>query len=156
MSSDTHRGTIGSRARVRKIGAVVTALVIVLVVVPLVATYGLIRQGEDQSPPTTASEVGLLSKQVTLTEAPNGTKPVERKKPEYQIIGLLPRDALPAVFFPHFDTVEQIEATQSYKDEELVIALSIDNDHRAYSVPYLAGREVVNDTVGGVPVAVTW
>ncbi len=42
------------------------------------------------------------------------------------------------------------------RPEELVLGLSINGDHRAYSLPFLSSHEIVNDTVGGVPVAVTW
>ena len=41
-------------------------------------------------------------------------------------------------------------------DDELVIGVSIDGDHRAYSVPHLSRHEIVNDVVGGRPIAVTW
>ena len=39
---------------------------------------------------------------------------------------------------------------------ERVIGLSIDGDSRAYPLNMLSRHEIVNDTVGGVPVAVTW
>lgn len=37
-----------------------------------------------------------------------------------------------------------------------VIGVSIGGESVAYSVDYLSGREVVNDTVGGKPIVVTW
>jgi hypothetical protein len=37
-----------------------------------------------------------------------------------------------------------------------VLGVSINGESRAYSIPFLSGREVVNDVVGGVPIAVTW
>ncbi|MDA1257370.1 MAG: DUF3179 domain-containing protein, partial [Chloroflexi bacterium] len=36
------------------------------------------------------------------------------------------------------------------------LGVSINGDSRVYSIPFLSGREIVNDTVGGVPIAVTW
>lgn len=39
---------------------------------------------------------------------------------------------------------------------EPVIGLSIKGDNRAYSVYLLNSHEIVNDVVGGQPVAVTW
>ena len=39
---------------------------------------------------------------------------------------------------------------------DVVIALSIDGDSRAYPVRILNHREMVNDVVGGVPVVVSW
>ena len=41
------------------------------------------------------------------------------------------------------------------RDSELVIGVSVGGEHRAYSVPYLCRREIVNDVIGGKPVAVT-
>ncbi len=67
---------------------------------------------------------------------------------QYQV----PRDGIPAIFDPKFTTPEFVEIP----DSELVIGLSIEGDHRAYSVPFLSNHEVVNDVVGGKPVAVTW
>ena len=67
---------------------------------------------------------------------------------------MLPYGAIPAIFDPQFVTGE--EAWEQYGNKELVLGLSINGDHRAYSIPYLSSREIVNDVVGGVPVAVTW
>lgn len=39
---------------------------------------------------------------------------------------------------------------------ETVLGVSINGDHRAYPLNMLSRHEIVNDTVGGVPVAVTW
>ena len=39
---------------------------------------------------------------------------------------------------------------------EFVIGLSIDGESKAYPVNILSRHEIVNDVVGGVPVAVTF
>ena len=72
----------------------------------------------------------------------------------YEITSVLPKDAIPAVFDPDFLPAD--DADRQYRDTDLVIGVSIDGDHRAYHVPYLSGREIVNDVVGGKPIAVTW
>ena len=72
----------------------------------------------------------------------------------YEITSVLPKDAIPAVFEPDFLPAD--DADRQYRDTDLVIGVSIDGDHRAYHVPYLSGREIVNDVVGGKPIAVTW
>jgi hypothetical protein len=71
-----------------------------------------------------------------------------------QIITVLPKDAIPAILDPRFVSGEEAEAQMS--PSERVLGVSINGDHRAYSVPTLSSHEVVNDVVGGVPVAVTW
>lgn len=72
----------------------------------------------------------------------------------YEITSVLPKDAIPAVFDPDFLPAD--DADRQYRDTDLVIGVSIEGDHRAYHVPYLSGREIVNDVVGGKPIAVTW
>ena len=39
---------------------------------------------------------------------------------------------------------------------DLVIGVSVDGEHHAYGVAYLSSHEVVNDVLGGRPIAVTW
>jgi hypothetical protein len=41
-------------------------------------------------------------------------------------------------------------------EHELVIGLEINGEAKAYAIGPLNSREMVNDTVGGVPVLVTW
>ena len=64
------------------------------------------------------------------------------------------RDGIPAVLEPRFLPVE--EANEQMDDDEMVMGLSNNGVHHAYSVPFLSDHEVVNDVVGGRPVAVTW
>lgn len=71
-----------------------------------------------------------------------------------EIVTLLPKDAIPAIDNPNFLTVE--EADQLYDPDELVIGVEFNGDARAYSIPFLSGHEIVNDTVGGTAIAVTW
>jgi hypothetical protein len=37
-----------------------------------------------------------------------------------------------------------------------VIGLEIDGDARAYATAFLSTHEIANETIGGLPVAVTW
>lgn len=74
--------------------------------------------------------------------------------PTYNIVTLLPPDAIPAIDHPTFVTGE--EADKQYQPDELVLGVEINGDARAYSIPFLSGHEIVNDTVGGEPIAVTW
>jgi len=77
-----------------------------------------------------------------------------RPTEEYQIITLLPRDAIPAIDDPVFLTAEEADA--EYTPDELVLGVNIDGDARAYSTGLLSRHEIVNDTVGGRKIAVTW
>ena len=66
----------------------------------------------------------------------------------------LGKDAIPAIVAPEF--LGAGEAQLQYSPDEQVLGLSINGDNRAYSMPMLSRHEIVNDEVGGVPVAVTW
>lgn len=87
------------------------------------------------------------------TPAPTDT-PVPGIDRDLRIVTLLPKDAIPAIFDPEFLTVE--EADEWYDTEEPVLGVEINGEARAYSIPLLSGREIVNDTVGGRKIAVTW
>ena len=73
---------------------------------------------------------------------------------DLQVVTLLPPDAIPAIDNPQFLTVE--EADEFYDADELVMGVSFNGESRAYSAPFLSNHEIVNDTVGGVKIAVTW
>jgi len=66
-----------------------------------------------------------------------------------------PRDGIPAIDKPEFATVAEAEK-MGLADREAVIAVAIGGDVRAYPLRILMWHEIVNDTVGGVPVAVTF
>lgn len=69
------------------------------------------------------------------------------------LVTLLPRDAIPAIDDPQFETAVQ---AQRMTPGERVIALEINGDARAYPINILSSHEIVNDVVGGQPVAITW
>ena len=71
-----------------------------------------------------------------------------------EIVTLLSKDAIPAIFDPTF--VAGAAADRQMRPQDRIIGLSINGDNRAYSIGHLSSHEVVNDTVGGIPVAVTW
>ncbi len=75
---------------------------------------------------------------------------------DYQDIlsGGPPRDGIPSIDAPNF--VEQTAAAVWLADNEPVIALEIDGDARAYPLQVITWHEIVNDTVGDVPVVVTF
>ncbi|UXX82105.1 DUF3179 domain-containing protein [Roseovarius pelagicus] len=65
-----------------------------------------------------------------------------------------PKDGIPAIHDPEFHNVAD---ETRIKPTEPVITLEIaGSSPRAYPVRYLMWHEIVNDTVGGVPVAVTF
>ena len=74
--------------------------------------------------------------------------------PYSEIRSVIPRDNIPSIDSPAF--VSPTEASDWLKDVEPVVFLEIDGDARAYPLQILTWHEIVNDEVGGVPVAVTF
>ena len=67
-----------------------------------------------------------------------------------------PKDGIPSIDRPKFVTVEQMTRAKGLPGTEPVIAIRINGDARAYPLRILMWHEIVNDTVGGVPVTVTY
>jgi hypothetical protein len=66
-----------------------------------------------------------------------------------------PPDGIPSIDNPKFVSVQ--EAGNNFlADSDLVLGLNINGDIRAYPLQILVWHEIVNDKVGGVPVAVTY
>lgn len=64
-----------------------------------------------------------------------------------------PKDGIPSIDDPQF---KPLGAVADLTIQEAVIGLSINGDARAYPIRVLMWHEIVNDRVGGVPVAVTY
>lgn len=64
-----------------------------------------------------------------------------------------PKDGIPSIDSPKFTTIEN---SQFISDSDIVIGLVINGDVRAYPLFILVWHEIVNDTVGEIPVAVTY
>ena len=68
------------------------------------------------------------------------------------VIEVLPKDAIPPVYEPTFEPVE----AYPYEPDDDVIVVEIDGEVRGYPIRYLTYHEIVDDELGGVPIAVTW
>lgn len=64
-----------------------------------------------------------------------------------------PKDGIPSIDVPKFNSVTDIK---ELSNTEPVIGLELNGDARAYPLRVLIWHEIVNDTVGGVPVTVTY
>lgn len=69
------------------------------------------------------------------------------------ISGGPPPDGIPPIDEPTFESAESVDWLQ---DNEPVLALEIEDEWRAYPVQILTWHEIVNDTIAGIPVAVTY
>ncbi len=116
----------------------------IIAVVGLVAagiTIGVILPSlyiDNSSPPSTVS-----------AQNENSIVPLD------QIVsGGPPPDGIPSIDNPKFTSVR--EADKVLGDSELVVGLNINGDIRAYPLQILVWHEIVNDKVGGLPVAITY
>ncbi|MGB0513281.1 MAG: DUF3179 domain-containing protein [Wenzhouxiangellaceae bacterium] len=64
------------------------------------------------------------------------------------------RDCIPAIDSPKYVTADA--ASEFLVDRELIIAIDHNGDKRAWPIRVLDFHEIVNDTIGGDPIAVTW
>ena len=140
---------------------------VLIAVLVVISTVAALACGSDEGDAPTVE----LRVEPTATSAPTDTptsavptevslpteEPVAEMAPErdLDIVTLLPFDGIQSIdspgFFPDLE-----KANMFYKDHELVLGVEIDGDARAYSVPLLSSHEIVNDVVGGEPIAVTW
>ncbi len=116
-----------------------------------VATFFLLAACS--APQTAAPTAVGGSPEPVISEEPE-PMPTVNQDEEYRIVTLLPRDAIPAIDNPRFFSASA--ADDEYAPNEPVIGVVFNDEARAYSIPFLSGHEIVNDTVGGTKIAVTW
>ena len=85
---------------------------------------------------------------VMITDGVRHTIPLEEIRS-----GGPPKDGIPSIDDPMFAGVEDASFVA---DSDIVVGLEIDGQARAYPLSILVWHEIVNDEVGGIPVAVTY
>jgi hypothetical protein len=73
---------------------------------------------------------------------------------DLRIVTVLGKDSILAILDPKF--IDAVSAVAQMDSLERVLGVSINGEHRAYSLNLLSRHEVANDTVGGAPIVVTW
>ncbi len=125
-------------------------------------TMGTIGTGVSSTSPSTSPETETIPP-VIEGELPEGPSALSNPRDEAfpapliplgGIIRVLAPDSIPAVDEPFF--VGAHEADEYLTDDEAVVVLTVKGDARAYPIQILVWHEIVNDTVGGVPVAITY
>ncbi len=148
--------------------ALLTALVLVI------AACGAESETEtspDESPSTSSPPTTGPSDSTPTTAAPDGEIP-RHLQPMAQswetdftntivdldelLVGIPvsdPRDRIPPIDDPSFDTVGD---TEWLEDQEPGVLIEVGDDARFYPLAVLTRHEIVNDEIGGIPVAVTY
>ncbi len=98
--------------------------------------------------------LSLNGETVTITDTSARLTPDSNGTRDLKIVTVLGRDGIPAILEPEFAT--RAGGAAQMDPSERVIGVSINGDHRAYPLNLLSRHEIVNDTVGGRPIAVTW
>ncbi len=68
------------------------------------------------------------------------------------ILTVLPKDAIPAILHPRFVPAPHAQVAP----DTAMIGVVVNGDAHAYAAMLLNMHEIVNDVVGGEPVATTW
>ena len=93
-------------------------------------------------------------------EAPQEKPPIPTVGPRDLVLEgeavriLLPPGAIPAVMEPELLSADEADAT--FQPDEPILGVAIGGEAVAYSLWHLDGHEIVNDVVGGRPIAATW
>ncbi len=137
------------RPPMRRWPPLVTSVVALLVIVA--AFYVVVRVALPAATPPRPDATTSLG---TLADPGTTYDPVTAGEPlPSGFRQLLPRDGILPVYDPQF--IED-SANQAWDDDTLVIGLAIDGEAKAYPVSFLNRREMVVDSIAGIPVLVTW
>ena len=111
-----------------------------------IAILLILLQGDTNSTMEISSQTSEL--QLMETDGVKHLVPLDKIKG-----GGPPKDGIPSIDDPIFASVSQ---SQFMSDSDTVIGLEINGDARAYPLFILVWHEIVNDTVGEIPVSVTY
>jgi len=126
-----------------KIGIVAT-----IVIGMALTASGSVAQGENEQPRNRFEHDILVE---TFGYDKNTPAAVDFEE-MYQ--GCPARDCIPSIDEPEYVSAD--EAAHFIRDDELVMAVDLNGDKRAWPIRVLDFHEIVNDTIDGHPVAVTW
>jgi hypothetical protein len=97
----------------------------------------------------------LLLLALALTAGLATSRPAGAAVDPSEIVTLLPRDAIPAILDPK-PLLVPATAIQGLADNARVLGIAIGGEAHAYPIGFLSWHEIVNDLVGGRPIAATW
>lgn len=116
----------------------------------LTATSGLVDAAEAKS----ANQKIAPRRPAAIAKKIMVTKGVRHSVPLKEIIDVLGKDNIPAINDPHF--VSAAPASEWLGDEELGLAVDFKDERRFYPFQILVWHEIVNDTIAGQRVLVTY
>ncbi|WP_232831985.1 DUF3179 domain-containing protein [Nocardiopsis sp. FIRDI 009] len=146
------RGEGSARPTVRRWAAAVA-----LALTATACQTGPADERSDGGPPATEPAAPGLGPYENVPSAVEDPADPELPEPLVDVERLMsggpPPDGIPALNDPVFEDVARVDWLEG---SDPVLGVSVNGEERAYPVRILIWHEIVNDTVGGVPVAVTY
>jgi hypothetical protein len=144
------------RIRMRRSSSVVAALTLLALLTVACGALGEDRpSGGPRSTDQHAAALGPEDVPPEGAEAEFATDFAKHSVPYSEILsGGPPKDGIPAIDAPRFVGVGAADSWLEPK--EPIVLFQIGDDIRAYPIQIVMWHEIVNDTVGGVPVVVTF
>lgn len=68
----------------------------------------------------------------------------------------VPRDAFPVFDDPQMLSAAEAEKQEVIFDRDVIIGVAHNGEAKAYPITIMGVHELGNDTIGGVPIAVSW
>lgn len=96
----------------------------------------------------------LIGLMVTSVTAQRSSK--KKKNKENIDVQVLPKDSFPVLNNPKFVDIERAEKKKYVAGNDAVIGIVIDDIAKAYQIKVMGIHELANDTIAGIPIAVTW
>ena len=122
----------------------------------LTACSGLGNDGQAGGPSATPAQVEADPSEETvsaLDDRFDPRLPEPLVDPDEVRSGGPPPDGIPPIDEPSFESADTVTWLES---DEPVLSLTVEGETRAYPLRVMTWHEIVNDTVAGVPVAVTY
>ncbi len=142
----------------RRTPSAVTAMAVVALLAAACGAFGAdgpSGNAGSRSADQPAAALGPEGKPPSGAESEFATDFTRHSVPYSEILsGGPPKDGIPAIDEPRFVSVE--DADSWLEPREPVILFRAEDDVRAYPIQIVMWHEIVNDTVGGVPVVVTF
>ena len=132
-----------------------TSLLAVATLTLVAACSNADRESADSAPAPSDQPAAAAREEVpsALADRDNPAFPAPLIDPDELTSGGPPPDGIPAINAPAFERADQVDWLE---DSEAVLSLTVAGETRAYPLRVMTWHEVVNDVVGGVPVAVTY
>ncbi len=125
-------------------------LILSLLLISLIGCARPAPTPEPTTPTTTPSPTPTPETEIKVT--PGGVKYIV--DPAKLVGGGPPKDGIPSIDNPKFVSVE--EADEWIQDNELVLAIIYKGVTRVYPLQIMVWHEIVNDTIAGDPILVSY